>query len=505
MQASKEQPNRTKLGLRYLLDTSHYRFQDAQMWAFEQEKLGAAWVLLQAPEARAIPETFLTPLIQAGISPVLQFNVPMDAVKAGDGYQVLFSHYARNHVKYVILFDKPNLREKWTNETWAQEDLVERFLDQFLPMAELALYEGLIPVFPGLQPGGDYWDLAFFRTALQSMLRRGYQRLLENMAVAVYATASNRPLDWGAGGLDRWPGVRPYKIQSGVQDQRGFRIFDWYLDICGQELGRNLPMFLLQTGCQLGDEFDVQYPPVDNSAYVERNLNIIRWLHHEADEQGLSGTAPNEILAGFFDLSAFSDHLEMDKIFSNHQTMVEEIRKWSASHNGQLLTKRDKQVAERPKTKVASKSGILKHLQKKVRIGGKEVVQAEQVGEYQGLDFLPQDNWTESLKPAELFQEQTNDELKNDAGNQLNHSSISHYVLLPLYAWGAADWDMELIAPLLQDQHPTIGFSLTEACMADRVTVVGGKEIYSDQMLRTMRQAGCMIERLMPDGTFVAT
>ncbi len=82
---------------------------------------------------------------------------------------------------------------------------------------------------------------------------------------------------------------------------------------------------------------------------------------------------------------------------------------------------------------------------------------------------------------------------------------ISHYVLLPLYAWGMADWDMDLILPLLQEAHPTIGFSLAEARMAQRVTVVGGKEAISEKAIETLHQAGCIVERLASDGTLVAT
>jgi hypothetical protein len=64
---------------------------------------------------------------------------------------------------------------------------------------------------------------------------------------------------------------------------------------------------------------------------------------------------------------------------------------------------------------------------------------------------------------------------------------------------------MELITPLIQENHPTVGFSLTEAGLADRVTVVGGKETFTEQALETLRRAGCVVERMLPDGTLVAT
>ena len=66
----------------------------------------------------------------------------------------------------MVLFDRPNLRANWPAAAWAQSNLVERFLDVFQPLALAAVQAGLIPVFPPLEPGGDYWDTAFLRSCL---------------------------------------------------------------------------------------------------------------------------------------------------------------------------------------------------------------------------------------------------------------------------------------------------------------------------------------------------
>jgi hypothetical protein len=84
-------------------------------------------------------------------------------------------------------------------------------------------------------------------------------------------------------------------------------------------------------------------------------------------------------------------------------------------------------------------------------------------------------------------------------------SSISHYVLLPLYAWGAADWDLDLIQPLIQHSHPTIGFSLSEARLAQKVTVVGGEGALSEDAVKMLHDSGCIVERIREDGTLIAT
>ncbi len=98
------------------------------------------------------------------------------------------------------------------------------------------------------------------------------------------------------------------------------------------------------------------------------------------------------------------------------------------------------------------------------------------------------------------------DQSEAQAAQPVNPShTISHYVLLPLYAWGAADWDLEVIQPLLQESHPTVGFSLTEARLASRVTVVGGDGAISAEALDMLRAAGCKVERVMDDGTLVAS
>ncbi len=517
MQLSEKRETRTRLGVNYLADTLHYGVQDAQHWATELINLGAQWILLQAPTERAIPETFLMPFIDAGINPVLHFNLPNDALKFGEGYQVLFNHYARLGVKYAIFYDLPNVRQNWTASVWAQEDLVERFLDQFLPLAELALYEGLTPVFPALEPGGDYWDLAFLRAALKNLQRRGNQRLLDSLVLAINAQAGNRPLDWGAGGLDRWPGVRPYQNQPGMQDQRGFRTFDWYMDICYQELGKSLPFFLLRTGSQPGDQQEADFPMVDQQASIDRNLSIIRWLHHSHETPDLSEKAPDEIIACFFDLNKKNQLPVENKLFAQQQPFVDELRRWAAAYRGQLLTPVAVAREVKSQSENKQKSGLLHSAARIDQDPRGFAVEASSCGDdpqpaqaqLSSKKLTPHSADGLSIQTSEVEEAgavgRTVCQSMGQVETEIQPPSISHYVLLPLYAWGAAEWDLELIAPLIQEGHPTIGFSLTEAGMADHVTVVGGKDVYSDQALDSLRRAGCVVERMLPDGTLVAT
>ena len=54
-------------------------------------------------------------------------------------------------------------------------------------------------------------------------------------------------------------------------------------------------------------------------------------------------------------------------------------------------------------------------------------------------------------------------------------------------------------------QYMALGFSIAEASLAKRVTVVGGVQAFPDSILETLRNAGCAVERMIVDGTVLAT
>ena len=85
-----------------------------------------------------------------------------------------------------------------------------------------------------------------------------------------------------------------------------------------------------------------------------------------------------------------------------------------------------------------------------------------------------------------------------------NHP-IDHYLLLPVYEWGIADFHLEVTRPFIQKYHPTIGFSVNEAAYARRITVIGGVETFSEELLENFRQSGSIVERISGDGTSIAT
>ncbi|MFM8323218.1 MAG: hypothetical protein ACKOC5_20085, partial [Chloroflexota bacterium] len=243
-----------RIGFHYFPDTQHYRQEDLDAWLPVLQSMGAAWIVLRAPLGRAIPEAFLSGLLRGGLQPVLHFaDLSLSAgLPQSDDLRLLVRSYARWGIQYVCFFDRPNSRAAWDSSAWMQGELVEQFLDRFIPLAGLALDEGLTPVFPPLEPGGDYWDLSFLRAALRGLQRRGARRLLEALALSAEAWGSGRELDWGLGGPQRWPGLRPYSPpRDSGQDQRGFRIYDWYLAIAQAEIQRRPAVLLLRAGYSL--------------------------------------------------------------------------------------------------------------------------------------------------------------------------------------------------------------------------------------------------------------
>jgi len=412
----------TRIGFHYFPDTNHYRQSDLDLWLPELLAMRARWLVLIAPAERAIPEPFLRGLVEAGIEPVLHFQFSPDRIPPHEDLNLLCKIYARWGVRYVTLFDMPNLRSVWETTAWAQTDLVERFLDIYLPSAEISLRAGLIPVFPPLKPGGDYWDTAFLPAALAGIQRRGHQYLLEKLVIGAYAWSGERSLNWGAGGPERWPGSRPYFTPEGEEDQRGFRIFDWYNALTQSVLVEPRPVFLFGMGSSLEDD-------PHQEAHTYQNMTMARLL----DGEPVSGFEPlsqNVIGGAFWLLSAVGGHPQAGLAWYPPQgealPIVNAVKTW-----------------------------------------------AEKISE------------TASPPSKGSF-------------------SIAHYLLLPSFDGSISDYYLDLIRPILKKYKPTFGFSITEASQAKRVTIMGGPEIYPEEIIHQLRAKGCIVHRIDETGTLIA-
>lgn len=265
-------------GFTYFPDDQHYRPADAHTWLPELRALGASWLVLWASPARAIPEAFITALRAAGLEPVV--DMPVYPIQPTDPALLtpLLQAYARWGVRYVHLFPPPNSRAAWPPATWGQANLVERFLALATPLWQEQRAAGLVPVFPALQPGGDYWDMAFLDTALEILQASPHRDLLNDMVFAMLTAPGNRPLNWGEGGPARWPQTRPYLTPPGSQDQRGFHAFEWYQAVITARLGQPRPLLSVGGGVRRHDHTDPALPPLDDTRHATCTLEIVNRL-----------------------------------------------------------------------------------------------------------------------------------------------------------------------------------------------------------------------------------
>lgn len=437
--------NNTRLGFHYFPDTLHYRESDLHTWLPELRGLGASWVVLVAPCDRSIPENFLKGLLSQGIEPVLHFQPELTPPAPAKDLALLMDVYARWGVHYAVFFDRPNMRSAWSKAAWAQNDLVERFLDRFIPLAEVAYQAGLVPVFPALQPYGDFWDTSFLRASLQGIERRGHINLLDSLVIAAWAQAGSRPLDWGRGGPESWPGAYPYRTSPDGQDQAGFLISDWYLAISRAVLGESRPMILM--GLQSTGPLPA-YPGSSRDRHLQRTLAMARALAAdilpEGSTQGLEAGQDSvrpfspEILSGNFWLLAAepTDPRSSEAWFSAGRQPASSVRAF-------------RQLA-----------------------AGFSHFRSKQAG------------------------------TENSAGPS---RTIQHYLLLPSEDLGIAEWYLKAARPYIMRHLPTVGFSVAEAAQAIRVTALGGPQIIPEETLADLRASGCIVERINGDGTSIAT
>lgn len=406
-----------KVGFHYRMDSDHYSENDLAIWLPRLKELGASWMVLNAPTNRAIPEGFINALKAEKIEPVLHFRITPRELPSVEEMILLFGNYQRWGVKYLIMFDRPNQQEGWGAESWAQSGLTERFLDSFLPLAEAAVAVGLVPVFPPLEPGGDYWDTTFLRGALDGIKRRASKPLQDRLILSAYAGLGGQDLSWGAGGPQSWPESQPYLTPETSQDQLGFRIAEWYLTLSETILEKKLPILLL----------GIRGPALEGQDLTETLVKGARLISRQ-EVEGLD-PLPEEVIGG----AIFS-------LTGNEDCCAAEHRFYSPDGEANPI-----------------------------------------VGAFMNAESKP--------------------EIKSVSGK----FRITHYLLLPSFEWGVADWHLKVTKSFIKKHRPTVGFSLEEAFQAEQVTVIGSEENFSEKDLSQLRNQGCLVRRIEGDGTKIAS
>jgi hypothetical protein len=113
--------------------------------------------------------------------------------------------------------------------------------------------------------------------------------------------------------------------------------------------------------------------------------------------------------------------------------------------------------------------------------------------------------YTPEETPKPIVEAFTRQEEPLPAPKSSGEFQFSHYLLLPSFEWGVADWHLNVTRPFIKRHQPTVGFSLEEALQAEQVTVIGGEEHFSEKQLNHLRSHGCLVRRIDGDGTKIAS
>jgi hypothetical protein len=475
---------------------------------------------------RAIPEHFIQGLVNANIEPVIHFIPQLSNKAEPEELKPILSAYARWGIKKVIFFDRPNIQASWSPTSWTNDNLVEQFLDHFLIYASLALDLGLDPVLPPFQPGGDYWDTVFLQKLLESIKDKGLDDLIGELTLSAYAWTGNHSLNWGAGGSLKWPKTRPYSTPPGEQDHRGFRIFDWYNSIVQKTLGKKISILLLGVGLP-EDPDNIRLDPTYPDKYTENVLSTLKLMSGmavmdpEAPQTQLE-TIPDEVIACCFwmlaaepgspyhDLTWFQEKDSQLPIVEKYnewlQDGLEEAKRTSHQTNLQNENPEAKKEAA-PESRNQNEKGdpITEKRQTEEKERFAHVLEMEN-GLYE--EEIPRTCKLNETGTNNSKQKETQTE-KQKSTQEFEYKKlrrpIEHYLLLPTYEWGVADWHLEIIQPFVKKYKPTVGFSLKEAVLSNQVTVIGNQQSFSDEILDRLQAAGCKVERISGDGTTIAT
>lgn len=432
---------KSRIGFHFFPDHLHYRMEDLQRWVPTLKGMGAAWLILRGEVIRAIPEEFIRGLLAEGIEPIIHFPLDLSIPITLEQLQPMLTAYAKWGVRRVIFFERPNLQSSWGIQRWSQPNIVAAFVDHFLPLAQLAVDLGLTPFFPPLEPGGQYWDTVFLQQALEEMQQRGAVNELANMGLSAYARTWGRSLDWGAGGAERWPHSKPYRIPPDSQDQRSLRTYEWYQEIAQKTVGKDFPTILLQAGLSNHSNQNIN---VDENQVASEDsiIKIFRLLKNEnVTEQSATNTflqpIGEEVLCGnFYILSC------------NHSSSSYPFA-WFGENGEQ--------------TRISSQ--IL--------------------------------NWIETSRQNDLPDEDFH-YIPKSAENTF---SIARYLYFPSLEYFMENEQRMEIQEYLIKYQPTIGFSLKEAAQAAIVDIAAEADQVPDGILEALRQSGCSVRRLWDSNT----
>ena len=452
----------THFGIHYFEDTDHYRELDLLTWLPEMTALDINWTTLLSAKEKAIPESFITGLVQAGISTNIRFDFTFKDIPSVSEIAPLLQSYANWGVHSVQFFDRPNEKSSWLAADWTNEDMIGKYLDSLYPFVQLASDYGLKIILPPLQPGGSYWDTIFLQKMLSQISQR-FPQVHDQLILSAYTWTGKHSLNWGAGGSANWPKARPYFSLPDVEDQRGFRIFDWYNEISNEVFGYKLPVVLHHCGIP-ADPFLPHPIQFEEDDQIDINSNIYQLIRPDVTQTSTEIKAlPDNILAcNFWVLSAKENDAWANQAWFNENG--------SPTTLGKAMQEKALKGTKTPQRSPAPR--------------GRAVIQ-------QMRRSAPTPNIS-TPNPLPF--------MKNN-----RKKTMTNYFLLPQNEPGLVAFFMEALSPYLIQYKPTFGFSYDEAINAQRVILVGGEQSFSAALQNQLQSAGCNVYQISGDGTEIAT
>lgn len=413
--------NHNTLGFSYFSLPEFLLTTNLETWLHLMHTIGASSVIFQSYYKRSIPEDPFILCHEFNLEPIVHFPGELPHAKEFNDISVLLEIYAKRGVEKIIFGDRPNLKTAWSTTGWHFDNLVNHFIERFIPLANFSIQLGLKPIIPPMQPGGDYWDTSFFESVITILKNRQVDSIIENLVLSSYGLTFGKPLSWGMGGPERWPASKPYLTPDGQEDQIGFNNYEWISAIAECVLGVTCPIIILDAG-----------------------------------------------MPGMFESS-----MDSGTIINSLQRISEVI-----------LTKNTK--PDRLTERVAFKSNM--------------------IGCFFSMDKIKQlmnDQLTPN-KLNEIFGQNTNSQ--NFSGKNIEvRKCINQYLLLPSYANTISDVVLNKVRPIIKQLRPTVGFSLEEACFAEKVFVYPDPILFSEEEINKLREKGCIVEILPESGIDIAT
>jgi len=412
--------NTQKIGFTYFSTPEFLINNQLETWLPGLKRLGTSYIIYEAGFDYSVPEDAFLIAEDNGLQPIVHLTSELPIARKFNEAAVLMDAYAKWGVKVIILGNKPNTKAAWLNAGWHYENLVDHFLDRFIPLANYAVQIGMSPVLPPMQPGGDYWDTAFIELVMAGLNRRKLDKVLEHLILSSYGYTFDQPLSWGKGGPECWSASKPYLTPEGQEDQLGFHNFEWVQAQANRVSGRRFSVFILNAG----------HPgTIDSSSGPQKVLENVQRI-----VLACRGALPEE---------ASTEYPTFD----------------------------------------SSIAGCIFNLDT--------------------LDKALEGNLNmETL--AQLFGNRSSDN-KKSITTEYEHKIINHYLLLPSYSSGVSDVILNKVKPVIKKYQPTIGFSLEEAVMAQKVTIYPDPLIFTDEHINQLRSAGCSVEILPESGIEIAT